>query len=159
MLILGHYLAARYAPDTPLSVAASITFEQSYGPVDGDSASLAELCALLSALASLPIRQSLAMTGSVNQFGEVQPIGGVNQKIEGFFDTCGLLGRSEGQGVLIPQANVKHLMLRTDVVSAAAEGLFNVHPISNADEAMTLLTGYPADTIHERVEARAARAE
>ncbi|QDX80034.1 ATP-dependent protease [Denitratisoma sp. DHT3] len=144
VMILSSFLASRFARELPLSLSASIVFEQSYGPVEGDSASLAELCALLSALAGAPIRQSLAMTGSVNQYGQVQAIGGVNEKIEGFFDLCAARGLSGEQGVLIPQANVKHLMLREDVVEACAAGRFHIHAVSEADQAIELLTGIPA---------------
>src|SRR5690606_15074352 len=116
VLILAGFLGARFAADRPLTLSATLVFEQSYGGVDGDSASSAELYALLSALADLPISQSFAVTGSVNQMGEVQAIGGVNEKIEGFFDICAAKGLDGTQGVLIPASNVKHLMLRTDVV-------------------------------------------
>jgi lon-related putative ATP-dependent protease len=144
VMILSSFLAARYARSLPLSLSASLVFEQSYGPVEGDSASLAELCALLSALSSVPIRQSLAITGSVNQYGRVQPIGGVNEKIEGFFDICMARGLTGEQGVIIPQSNVKHLMLREDVVAACAEGKFRVYAVEDADQAVELLTGVPA---------------
>ncbi len=126
VLILSGFLAGRYALDTPMSLFASLVFEQSYGGVEGDSASSAELYALLSALAEVPLRQDLAVTGSVNQHGEVQAIGGVNEKIEGFFDICAARGLTGTQGVLIPQANVQHLMLREDVVEACAAGRFAV---------------------------------
>ena len=165
VLILSHFLAARYAKDRPLSVSASLVFEQSYGKVEGDSASVAELCALLSALAELPLRQSLAVTGSVNQRGEVQAIGGVNFKIEGFFDICQARGLTGDQGVLIPASNVKHLMLRHDVVAAARAGRFAVYAVSTVDQALELLTGvvagcpdstgaYPRETVNGRVEQR-----
>lgn len=144
VLILSSYLASRYATDTPLSMSASLVFEQSYGEVEGDSASVAETCALLSALAELPIKQALAVTGSVNQHGDVQVIGGVNDKIEGFFDTCKARGLTGDQGVLIPADNVKHLMLRHDVVEAVRERLFHVYPISHVDDALAALTGVPA---------------
>lgn len=144
VMILSSFLAARYARSLPLSLSASLVFEQSYGPVEGDSASLAELCALLSALAAVPIRQSLAITGSVNQYGRVQPIGGVNEKIEGFFDICQARGLTGEQGVIIPQSNVKHLMLREDVVAACAAGKFAVHAVEDVDQAIALLTGFPA---------------
>jgi lon-related putative ATP-dependent protease len=144
VLILSAFLRSRYAQDVPFSMAASLVFEQSYGPVEGDSASLAELCALLSALAGLPLRQSLAVTGSIDQRGAVQAIGGVNEKIEGFFDLCRARGLTGAQGVLIPRANVRHLMLREDVVDAAASGLFHVCAVSHVDEALELLTGRPA---------------
>ena len=144
VMILSAFLAARYARSLPLSLSASLVFEQSYGPVEGDSASLAELCALLSALASVPIRQSLAITGSVNQYGRVQPIGGVNEKIEGFFDICKARGLTGEQGVVIPQSNAKHLMLREDVVAACIEGRFHVYAVEDVDQAVELLTGVPA---------------
>lgn len=150
VMILTAFLAARYARNRPLSVSASLVFEQSYAPVEGDSASLAELCALLSALASVPIRQSLAITGSVNQYGRVQPIGGVNEKIEGFFDICKARGLDAEQGVIVPRSNVKHLMLREDVVAACAEGRFRVYAVDNVDEAIELLTGVPAGEADER---------
>lgn len=144
VMILSAFLASRYARSLPLSLNAALVFEQSYGPVEGDSASLAELCALLSALAAAPIRQSLAITGSVNQYGRVQAIGGVNDKIEGFFDLCAAHGLSGEQGVLIPAANVKHLMLRDDVVAACAAGRFRIHAVEDVDQAIELLTGIPA---------------
>ena len=144
VLILSSFLAARYAGEQPLSMAASLVFEQSYGPVEGDSASLAELCVLLSSLAAAPICQSLALTGSVNQHGQVQPIGGVNEKIEGFFDVCRAAGLSGQQGVIIPSANTRHLMLREDVVQAAKADQFYIYSVTTVDEALTLLTGLPA---------------
>jgi predicted ATP-dependent protease len=156
VFILSSYLRATYAADQPLSLAASLVFEQSYSGVEGDSASTAELCALLSALADLPIDQSLAITGSVNQRGEVQAIGAVNQKIEGFFDICRSRGLSGSQGVLIPEANVKHLMLRKDVRDAADKGEFRVYAITHVDQAIELLTGVPSATINERVSAKLA---
>ncbi len=144
VLILSGYLQSRYAIDKPLSLAASLVFEQSYGGVDGDSASSAELYALLSALAEVPIKQSYAVTGSVNQLGQVQAIGGVNEKIEGFFDICQARGLTGEQGVLIPEANLKHLMLRQDVVVAAEAGRFAVYPVATIEEGIELLTGMPA---------------
>ena len=145
VLILAGFLAgplcARYAR---CRCSASLVFEQSYGGVEGDSASSAELYALLSALAELPLRQDLAVTGSVNQHGEVQAIGGVNEKIEGFFDVCRARGLTGTQGVIIPQANVRHLMLRRDVVEACAAGQFAVYPVATIDEALALMTGRPA---------------
>jgi lon-related putative ATP-dependent protease len=163
VMILWGFLAGRYALDMPLALAATLVFEQSYGGVDGDSASSAELYALLSALAEVPIRQSLAVTGSVNQRGEVQAIGGVNEKIEGFFDLCRERGFVEQQGVLIPRSNVQHLMLREDVVEAAKQGKFSVYPVSTIDEGIEFLTGikagdrgsdgrFPAGTINRLVE-------
>lgn len=146
VLILSSYLAAHYASNEPLSLSASLVFEQSYGGVDGDSASSAELYALVSALADVPIKQSLAVTGSVNQYGEVQAIGGVNEKIEGFFDICVGRGLTGEQGVIIPSANVKHLMLRADVVDAVAAGRFAVYAVDTIDEGLAILTGEPAGT-------------
>ncbi|MFO1190059.1 MAG: ATP-binding protein [Alphaproteobacteria bacterium] len=144
VMILSGYLGSHFAAERPLSLSASLVFEQSYGGVDGDSASLAELCALISALAEIPIRQSFAMTGSVNQHGQVQPIGGVNEKIEGFFDVCARKGLTGEQGVIIPSTNIRHLMLRPDVVEACAAGRFRVHAVSTVNEALALLTGLPA---------------
>ena len=144
VMILSAFLAARYARHQPLSLSASLVFEQSYAQVEGDSASLAELCALLSALTRLPIAQRLAVTGSVNQFGEVQVIGGVNEKIEGFFDLCAARGLDGSQGVVIPAASARHLMLREDVVEAARAGRFHIFPVHTVDEAMAVLTGVPA---------------
>jgi predicted ATP-dependent protease len=148
-----------------MSLFASLVFEQSYAGVEGDSASSAELYALLSALADAPLRQDLAVTGSVNQHGEIQAIGGVNEKIEGFFDICRARGLTGTQGVLIPKANVQHLMLRKDVVDASAAGRFAVYPVANVSEGITLLTGvapgergadatYPPGSINRRVEDR-----
>jgi len=144
VLILSGFLAGRYALDTPMSLFASLVFEQSYGGVEGDSASSAELYALLSALADLPVRQDLAVTGSVNQQGQVQAIGGVNEKIEGFFDICQKRGLTGSQGVLIPKSNVQHLMLRQDVIAACVAGKFSIYPVSSIDEGTALLTGHPA---------------
>jgi predicted ATP-dependent protease len=146
VLTLSQFLAARYSARRPHSLAASLVFEQTYGQVEGDSASLAELCALLSSLSGLPIRQSLALTGSVNQLGEVQAIGGVNEKIEGFFDVCAGRGLSGSQGVVIPASNAEHLMLREDVIAAVAAGKFRVFAVRAVDEAIELLTGVPAGT-------------
>lgn len=144
VMILWGYLAGRYALDAPLALAASLVLEQSYGGVDGDSASSTELYALLSALAEVPIRQGLAVTGSVNQWGEVQAIGGVNEKIEGFFDVCKGRGLDGEQGVLVPAANAQHLMLSEEVVAAAREGKFAIHPVATIDQGIALLTGMPA---------------
>ncbi|HJQ58059.1 MAG TPA: AAA family ATPase [Vineibacter sp.] len=165
VMILSGYLAATYLPDRPLSLGASLVFEQSYGMIDGDSASSAELYALLSAIAEVPLRQDLAVTGSVNQMGEVQAIGGVNEKIEGFFDVCRAKGLSGTQGVVIPKANVRHLMLRDDVVGAVEEGRFHIYAVSAIDEGLALLTGqtvgerladgrYPDASINARIERR-----
>jgi len=146
VLILSGFLAARYAADRPLSLSATLVFEQSYSGVDGDSASSTELYALLSALSGLPIGQNFAVTGSVNQMGEVQAIGGVNEKIEGFFDLCQARGLNGRQGVLIPVANVRHLMLKPEVVEAVAAGRFRVFPIASIDQGIEVLTGVPAGT-------------
>ncbi len=143
VMILSAFLAARYAARQPFALNASLAFEQTYGPVDGDSASLAELCALVSSLGGAPIRQAWAVTGSVNQRGEVQAIGGVNEKIEGFFDICVARGLDASHGVLIPKANLRHLMLRRDVVEAVRDGRFAIHAVSQFDEAIALLTGEP----------------
>jgi len=165
VLILSNYLAARYAEDRPFTLSASLVFEQSYGGVEGDSASSPELYALLSALSGLPIRQSLAVTGSVNQQGQVQAIGGVNEKIEGFFDVCAARGLTGDQGVIVPAANVKNLMLRADVVEAARAGRFHVYAVENVDQGIELLTGvaageraaddkFPDGSVNGRVAAR-----
>ena len=154
VLILSGYLAGRYAVRQPLSLAASLVFEQSYSGVEGDSASSAELYALLSALADAPLRQSLAVTGSVNQHGDVQAIGGVNEKIEGFFDLCEARGLDGRQGVLIPASNVKHLMLRERVVDAVAAGKFHLYAVESVDQGIEILTGMPAEQVNRRVEER-----
>ena len=146
VLILVGFLGGRYAQDKPLSLSASITFEQSYDGIDGDSASSTELYVLMSSLAQLPIKQSIAVTGSVNQHGEIQPVGGVTYKVEGFFDTCksakgGLTGE---QGVVLPASNVANLMLRDEVVQAVADGRFHIWPVRTVDEGIEILTGVPA---------------
>jgi lon-related putative ATP-dependent protease len=164
VLILAGFLGARYAADHPLSLSASLVFEQSYGAVEGDSASSAELYALLSALAEVPIKQSFAVTGSVNQHGQVQAIGGVNEKIEGFFDLC-KARKLEGQGVVIPASNVRHLMLRSDVVDAVRAGTFRIYAVETIDEGIEILTGltagerdtsgkFPEGSVNQQVEAR-----
>jgi lon-related putative ATP-dependent protease len=163
VMILWGYLAGRFAQEVPLALAASLVFEQSYGGVDGDSASSTELYALLSALSEVPIHQGLAVTGSVNQRGEVQAIGGVNEKIEGFFDVCKAKGLDGKQGVLIPQSNVQHLMLREDVVEAVRAGRFAIHAVADIDRGIEILTGvmagergsdgtFPEGTINRLVE-------
>lgn len=168
VLILSSFLATRYTKDIPMSLSASLVFEQSYGGVDGDSASSTELYALLSALAEVPIKQSLAVTGSVNQLGQVQAIGGVNEKIEGFFDICRQRSFSGDQGVLIPRANVKHLMLRKDVREAVAQGHFHIYAVSHIDEGIEILTGmeagqsdqygvFPKDSLNAKVAAKLVR--
>lgn len=158
-------LVDRFAASQPLTLNARLAFEQSYEEVDGDSASSAELYALLSSLADAPIQLGLAVTGSVNQKGEIQPIGGVNEKIEGFFATCQAKGLTGDQGVLIPATNVQHLMLRDEVTNAVRDGMFHIYPVTTIDEGITVLTGvpsgkrdaegrFPPDTINGRVEAR-----
>jgi lon-related putative ATP-dependent protease len=144
VLILGGYLANKYAQDKPLSLAAKLVFEQSYGGVDGDSASSTELYAILSALSGLPIRQSIAVTGSVNQRGEVQAIGGVNEKLEGFFEVCKAMGLNGKQGAMIPASNVQNLMLKEEILEAAKAGKFTVYPVKTIDEGIEFLTGVPA---------------
>jgi len=150
VLILGGFLGSRYAEEHPLSLSASLVFEQSYSQVEGDSASSAELYGLLSSLAEVPIKQSFAVTGSVNQKGEVQPIGGVNQKIEGFFDICRQRGLTGEQGVLIPASNVKNLMLRQDVVEAVEAREFHIHAVEHVDQGIEILTGVPAGERDEK---------
>jgi lon-related putative ATP-dependent protease len=149
VLILSGYLGGKYAQERPLSLSASLAFEQSYGEVEGDSASAAELIALLSAIAGVPVKQNLSITGSVNQKGELQPIGGVNEKIEGFFSVCKNRGITGNQGVVIPQANVKNLMLKKEVVEAVNEGKFKVYAARTVDEGVSLMTGLPAGTAGE----------
>lgn len=159
VLILSGYLGWKYAQDKPLSLSASLCFEQSYAGIEGDSASSTELYAILSSLTELPVRQDIAVTGSVNQKGEVQPIGGVNQKIEGFFDTCKEKGLTGDQGVMIPNHNIRNLMLREDVIKAVQDGKFHVYAVKTIDEGVEILTGvtsgekqpdgrYPQDTVN-----------
>jgi lon-related putative ATP-dependent protease len=163
VLILGGYLRGRYATKRPMSLTASLAFEQSYGGVDGDSASSTEVYAILSSLSGLPLRQDLAVTGSLNQRGEVQPIGGVNEKIEGFFDVCRAKGLTGTQGVVIPRQNVQNLMLRSDVVAAVKDKKFHIYPVKSIDEGIEILTGveagapdeagdYPDGTVHGLVD-------
>jgi predicted ATP-dependent protease len=158
-------LGGRYASEYPLSLSASLVFEQSYSGVEGDSASSTELYALLSTIAELPIKQFLAVTGSVNQHGEIHPIGGVNEKIEGFFDLCKARGLTGEQGVLIPASNVKNLMLRQDVVNAVSGSQFHIYPVETIDQGIELLTGieagernqegdYPYGTVNHLVQRR-----
>jgi ATP-dependent Lon protease len=144
VLILSGYLRKKYAQDKPLTVSASIAFEQSYGGIDGDSASSTEVYALLSSLSETSIKQGIAVTGSVNQKGEVQAIGGVNQKIEGFYDCCRKKGANQNQGVMIPESNIKDLMLRKDVVEAVKKGQFHIYPVKTIDEGIEILTGKKA---------------
>lgn len=164
VLILESFLSSRYARDMPLNLRASLVFEQSYGGVEGDSASCAELCALLSSLADAPVQQGIAITGSISQQGEVQAIGGVNEKVEGFFDLCAERGLSGQEGVIIPATNVSHLMLKSEVVEAIAAQQFNLWSVTRVDEAISLLTSlpagergddgeYPEESVNGRVEA------
>lgn len=163
VLILESFLRSRYLRDKPIGMRASLVFEQSYGGVEGDSASCAELCVLLSSIAGLPVRQSVAMTGSVSQMGEVQAIGGVNEKIEGFFDLCESRGLTGEQGVIIPASNAQHLMVKDEVVGAVREGKFTIWTVNNVDDALELLTGmsagardeegnYPEESVNGMVE-------
>jgi len=165
IMVIAGFLRGTFATDYPLSLSASICFEQSYGGVDGDSASSTELYALLSALSDLPIRQDLAITGSVNQLGEIQAIGGVNYKIEGFFRICAERGLTGKQGVLIPSSNVIHLQLSDDVINAVEDGEFAIYPVATIEQGIELLTGartgerlpdgsYPPDTIYGKVDRR-----
>jgi lon-related putative ATP-dependent protease len=165
MLILAGYLRSKFSQKQPMTLSASVAFEQSYSGVDGDSASSTELYALLSALAEVPLRQDVAVTGSVNQKGQVQAIGGVNEKIEGFYDTCLAAGLTDKQGVMIPSTNVNDLMLRRDVIEAVRAGRFHIYPIETIEDGIELLTGiragtpgaegkYPADSVYGKVEAR-----
>jgi lon-related putative ATP-dependent protease len=168
VLILAGYLGSKFAQQRPLSVSASVCFEQSYDGVDGDSASSTELYAILSSLAELPIKQGIAVTGSVNQNGEVQAIGGINQKIEGFFDVCRLKGLTGAQGVLMPRSNLRNLMLRADVIEAVSQGKFHIHAVSNVNEGIEVLTGvaagergaeehYPENSVNGLVEKKLAQ--
>jgi len=164
VLILSGYLSGKYAQEQPLSMSASLCFEQSYEGVDGDSASSTEVYALLSSLAGVPIKQGIAVTGSVNQHGEIQPIGGVNQKVEGYYDVCKAIGLTGDQGVVIPVQNIKNLMLRYDLIDAVKAGRFHIYAVSSVDEGIELLTGipagvrvdgsYPEGTTHHLVEKR-----
>jgi predicted ATP-dependent protease len=165
ILILSNYLGKKYAAKKPISLSASITFEQLYGMVEGDSATCAELYALLSAIAGVPIKQNIAITGSMDQNGNVQPIGGVNEKIEGFFELCRLRGLDGSHGVIIPSRNIKNLMLHKDVIGAVRDGKFNLYAIDHIEEGVEILMGiaageqrpdgtYKEDTIDYLVEKR-----
>jgi predicted ATP-dependent protease len=146
VLILSGYLGGKYAQEKPLSLSASICFEQSYDGVDGDSASSTELYAILSSLSGVPLKQSIAVTGSVNQNGEIQAIGGINRKIEGFYDVCRVKGLTGDQGVLMPTSNLRNLMLRADVVKAVEEEKFHIYAVQSIDEGIEVLTGVAAGT-------------
>jgi predicted ATP-dependent protease len=165
VMILNGHIMEKYARDIPLSLSARLVFEQSYDDVDGDSASSTELYVLLSRLAEAPIKQGIAVTGSVNQKGEVQAIGGINEKIEGFFEICRAAGLNGKQGVLIPASNVRHLMLKEEVVEAVRNGQFHIYPASTIDEGIEVLTGIKAgkrlddgtferDSVNDRVQKR-----
>lgn len=154
VLILSGFLKSRFAAHVPLSISASLVFEQSYGPVEGDSASLAELSALLSALSQLPVRQSFAITGSVNQHGEVQPVGAINEKIEGYYDLCSRKGLSGEQGVLIPRSNVKHLALRADVVHSVEKSEFSIYAVDTVEDCIQQITGMPYSILTDKIESR-----
>lgn len=167
ILIITNYIGSRYATKKPISLSASITFEQLYDMVEGDSASCAELYALLSSIAGVPLKQNIAVTGSMDQNGDVQPVGGINEKIEGYFDLCRIIGLDGSHGVIIPARNVKNLMLKTDVVEAVKEGKFFIYPIQKADEGLEIMTGmqvgelgddgtYPEGTINYLVVKRLA---
>jgi predicted ATP-dependent protease len=168
VMILSGYLRETFGYERPLAFTASLVFEQSYGGVDGDSATCAEVFALLSAISRVPLRQDLAVTGSMNQHGDVQAVGGVNDKIEGFFDVCAERGLTGTQGVLIPHANARDLMLREDVVAACAAGKFAIYAIDRIEQGVELLTGRPAGfvrahgrfkkgSVYEAVERRLAK--
>jgi ATP-dependent Lon protease len=163
VLIIGGYIRNVYGRNKPLTLSASICFEQTYSGVEGDSASAAELYVLISTLAQIPIRQDIAVTGSVNQWGQIQAIGGVNEKTEGFFDVCREVGLTGHQGVCIPHSNVRNLILRRDVQQAIADGVFHIYPIHTIDEGLELLMGFKAgapdeeDTIHWLVDQRLNR--
>ncbi len=165
VMILSAYMANRYAQERPLPLSATLVFEQSYGGVDGDSATAAELCTLLSAIAHIPMKQSLAVTGSMNQHGQIQAIGGVNEKIEGFYDICAARGLTGEQGVIIPASNQVHLMLRRDIREAVSNGRFHIHTAEHVDDVMQALADlsmgevdsdgrYPADSVNGRITAR-----
>jgi predicted ATP-dependent protease len=164
-MIIAGYLSEKFAQDKPLSLSARLVFEQSYAGVEGDSASSTELYAILSSLAGIPIKQSIAVTGSVNQKGEIQAIGGVNEKIEGYFEICKARGLSGDQGVMIPESNVENLMLKEEVVEAVRAGKFHVWPVGTIDEGIEILTGieagqqldvgsFPEGSINDRVNHR-----
>lgn len=154
VMILQGYLGGHYAQDYPLSLTATLSFEQNYGGVEGDSASSTELYALLSALAKMPIRQDIGVTGSVNQLGQIQPVGGVTQKIEGFFAICKQVGLTGSQGCIVPHANIRHLMLKQEVVQAVEDGQFHIYAIETVDEGISILTGRQASEIHDAVDKR-----
>jgi len=147
VMILTNFLRERFAQNKPISLTASLCFEQSYGMVEGDSASSTELYALLSALSGLPVKQGIAVTGSVSQKGEIQPVGGVTKKIEGFFDICNYKGLTGDQGVIIPEKNIRNLMLKQEVVDAVKDGQFHIWPVSTIEEGMEILSGIKAGNL------------
>ena len=151
VLILSGYLGEKYGKERSLSLATSITFEQNYSGIDGDSASSTELYAITSSIGQIPIKQGIAVTGSVNQKGEIQPIGGVNQKIEGFFDVCKIKGITGSQGVIIPKQNVKNLMLKEEIVNAVKEGKFHIYAIGHVNEGLKILTGLSIEEIDKKI--------
>jgi len=151
VLILTGYLGERYGKEKPLSISTSITFEQNYCGVDGDSASSTELYAVISSISKIPIKQNIAVTGSVSQKGEIQPIGGINEKIEGFFDVCKIKGLNGKQGVMMPIQNVKNLMLKDEVIEAVKNGQFSIYAISNIEEGLGILTGLNIEEIDKKV--------
>jgi predicted ATP-dependent protease len=150
VMILTSYLGSTYAKNMPLSLSASLVFEQSYSMVEGDSASSTELYAIISSLSNMPIRQNIAVTGSVNQFGEIQPIGGVNEKIEGFFDICMRKDSNAFYGVIIPSANIKHLMLKAELLEAVKKGKFAIYGVKSINEGIEILTGVEAGEADEK---------
>ena len=165
LMILGSLFRERFAHNKPISFSASLCFEQSYGMIDGDSASSTEYYVLVSAIGEVPLKQGIAVTGSVSQKGEIQPIGGVNYKIKGFFDICKAKGLTGEQGVMIPDKNIRNLMLDQEVVDAVAEGKFNIWPVKSVDEGLKFLTGmdaglrqedgtYPEGTLYRKVDDR-----
>ena len=151
VLILSGYLGSRYGKEKPLSITTSITFEQNYNGVDGDSASSTELYAIISSIANISIKQYIAVTGSVSQKGEIQPIGGINEKIEGFFDVCKIKGFTGNQGVMMPIQNVNNLLLKDEVVEAIKEGKFNIYAIKSIEEGLEILTGKSIEEIDKLV--------
>jgi len=149
ILIITNYIGSKYATKKPISLSASITFEQLYDMVEGDSATCAELYALLSSIANIPLKQGIAVTGSMDQNGDVQPVGGINEKIEGFFELCKFRGLDGSHGVIIPRRNVKNLMIKNDLVDAVREGKFTIYPIDRVEEGIEILTNIPAGDLRE----------
>jgi len=150
VLILEGFFGSKYAQKTPISFSASISFEQVYTVVEGDSASLAETLALISSISKVPIKQGIAVTGSINQHGEVQPVGGVTEKVEGFFRTCKMRGLSGDQGVIIPRGNIKNLVLKDEILEAVKKGIFHIWAVENVDEAIEIVTGRKAGKLTKK---------